>query len=76
MADTTRVQENKEQVAIVTATGYTGFGTLVREEWELLRMCRAAPSGAQLVVTISGRRPVKAAMTESVVRLQEVTIHE
>ncbi len=74
--DAARARAIKVQVAIVTATGYTCFGTLVREEWELLRMCRAAPRGAQLIVTISGKRPVKAAMTELVVRLQEVQNHE
>ncbi len=70
---TTKVQENGGHVMV---TINAGFGTISGEEIRLLELCRNAPSGAQLVVTISGKRPVKAAMTESVVRLQEVQTHE
>ncbi len=66
----TRVRENGTQVTV-----NVGFGTLVPSEERLIELCRSITEGV-VVVTMSGRRPTKGVVANTVVRLQEVQTHE
>ncbi len=62
-----KVQENGQGQITVNA----GFGTLVPSEERLIELCRSITEGV-VVVTMSGRRPTKGVVANTVVRLQEV----
>ncbi len=53
-----------------------GFGTLNQEEQRMVEVWRAGPVNCQYIVVISGQRPVKVVRADTVVKLQEVIIHE
>ncbi len=65
MSNVTKVRENGQ------VTANAGFGTLVPSEERLIELCRSITEGV-VVVTMSGRRPTKGVVANTVVKLQEV----